>query len=118
MKRLSIALGSIPSLTLLFLIYSFAIRVYMFFGKWPKYDPYGTGSIPHSLTVHGDIAFAFFFGLLLITIFVSPVGIFISAYRNKGKRVNTFLITHVIAFVLSFVLIIFVPSGFLGWWFD
>jgi magnesium-transporting ATPase (P-type) len=116
MKKRSIAFGTTPSLLILVLFYTLAIHMYFSLGGWP--ESIGTRGFPETLKIHSSIATTFFYILFMITLFISPIIIFICGFIEKWRKYIPFWLANAVAFGVSCLVIQSAPSGFLYWWWD
>ena len=88
MKKTSIAIGIIPSLIALSLFYTLAMHMYVRLNGWP--DSIGMRDFPLSLKTHAGISMIFFWALLMITLFISPVVILVCGLIKNGESTSQF----------------------------
>jgi hypothetical protein len=106
----------LPALVMLGLFYSLAIHMHHSLGGWPS--SIGMHGFPPPLITHAEIASQYFSVLLLICIFLWPVGIALSALIRRWRGALLYLGVFAVSFSLSLGATLLAPSEFLYWWWD
>ena len=105
-----------PSLLLLGLFYTLAWHVHRSLGVWPaSIDERGFSP---GLSIHVRMTGIYWGAMMLLTLFVWPVAFSVCGLYRPWRRWTTYLIIHILSFVLCTLLMLMAPAPFLDWWID
>jgi len=98
------------------LYYSLAIHMRLSLGAWPR--SIGEHGFPSGLLIHEKVTMGYFAGLLVVTVFGWPIAYVVSLLVRPWRRCAFYLGLHVVALIISTLIMLLAPFAFQEWWWD
>ncbi len=108
--------AAMPPLIVLVLFYSLAVHMHLNLGGWPH--SIGFGGFSPGLLLHAKVQFWGAQIIMLMSMYLWPVGTVVSAVHPKARWLLPYLGIFALAVIVCYGLAQLAPEPFLYWWRD